>query len=178
MHPCSRLDQSKYLPTSHQHSSLLFAERYWKFTTFASWSVALWYGCCRPRPSQHKGMIQTPGQFDDFMTTNDKFRSHYNTPLNYLRCNERERTSNSEDTTKPRVVSKATQESKIDTEHPCMSHHVVARWYRRMHRTQDGERYPQSAHGLKCPRLVHKIREVLVERLETENMVLFFLCGS
>ena len=47
-----------------------------------------------------------------------------------------------------------------------------------MHRTHDGERYPLSAHGLKCPRLVHKIREVLVERLEAENMILFFLCGS
>jgi hypothetical protein len=42
-----------------------------------------------------------------------------------------------------------------------------------MHRTHDGERYPLSAHGLKCPRLVHKIREVLVERLEAENMVLY-----
>ena len=58
-------------------------------------------------------------------TKDDDFRRHY-TNLRLI-GNKRERTSNSDDTTKPRVVFKATQVTKIGTEHPRMWHHVMAR---------------------------------------------------
>ena len=67
----------------------------------------------------------------------------------YLRNKRERQTSNSYNTTKPRVVSKAMQVMKIDTEHPRMWHHVMARWYRRMHRTHDGELSARFIHGFK-----------------------------
>ena len=80
---------------------------------------------------------------------------------------ERERTSNSNNTTKPRVVSKSTQVTKIGTEHPRMWH--PAR-YRRMHRTHDSEPYPRSIYGLKSPHTVGQI-------FHTHQLCLFIVCN-